>query len=158
MTKRLLQRHKSRRRIPQRKNKKEASAPTGSTNKRANVGLGLTILGVLLGLISLWPSLTVSVNTPTDPAQPFSVPFQITNASYIPLKDVKIYCYIHRVRIGGLTVKSSLLYNNNWRAAELGRGESITIISKVIYAPILPAEADIVIVADYKVWGLPFIL
>lgn len=61
--------------------------------------LALSILGLLLtvvGLIALWPSLTVSANEPMDPAQPFSVPFQITNASYLPLKDVRVYAYIHQ--------------------------------------------------------------
>lgn len=121
--------------------------------------LGLTILGILLAavsLIALWPSLTVTPNAPINPMQPFSVPFQITNASYLPLKDARVYFYAHRVRVGGIVATSNLMTNQNWRADYLGRGESITIIARFIQAPILPAEADIVIVVDYKMWGMPF--
>jgi hypothetical protein len=100
--------------------------------------------------------LIVSPQTPTDPAQPFSVPFQITNASYFPLRDVKIFCYAHRVKVGGMTITSCLSTNQNWNARHLGRGESTTIITNFVHAPILPAEADIVIAAKYLVPAIPF--
>jgi hypothetical protein len=122
--------------------------------------LGLSILAVLLAtisLIALWPSLEISAKEPIDHAQPFSVPFQITNTSYYPLKNIQTYVYAHRVLVGGITATSNLMKNDNWRADHLSKGESITIISNFIHAPMLPAEADIVIAVDYKIVGIPFV-
>ena len=122
--------------------------------------MALAILGILLtavGLIALMPSLTITPLAPTDPAQPFSVPFQITNTSFYPLNDVTVYGYMHRIQVGGLIAERNLMSNGNWNTKHLGRGESITIIPNFIHAPILPAEADIAIVVDYKMFVLPFI-
>jgi hypothetical protein len=124
-----------------------------------DLGLALTIVGVLLttiGLVALWPSISVEACPPINPAQPFSVPFKITNAGYPPIEDLKVHCYLHRIQVGGVTVTSSLQRNANWSTPRLGRGESITIISQFIVAPVLPAEADIAIVSDFKSKWLPF--
>jgi hypothetical protein len=122
--------------------------------------MSLTILSLLLaiiGLIALKPSLTITPLSPTDPAQPFSVPFQITNNSFYPIYDVTIYGYMHKIRVGGLTAQRNLLSRGDWKAKQLGRDESVTIITNFIRAPILPAEADIAVVIYYKLFRFPFI-
>lgn len=115
--------------------------------------LTLSVIGLLLtvvGLIALRPSLTVLPLLPVDPRQPFSVPFQITNTSFYRLRNVTVYGYMHRIRVGGLVAESNLQTGEQWKSVHLERGESITIITNFIHAPILPAEADIAIVVDYN--------
>ncbi len=118
-------------------------------------GLLVTTIG-LIGLVALWPSLRVSPQPPLDPAQPFSVPFQITNASYVPVCGVTVSCYAHRVKVGGMTMQSCLMSNRGWTATRLGRGESMTVIPNLVQAPVLPGEADIVIAVNYGLVGVPF--
>lgn len=125
-----------------------------------NMALAITVLGVLLtavGLVALWPSMVVDACPPTDQSQPFSVPFKITNTGYLPVKNVKIYCYAHRVRVGPIDAQSNLMSNSKWSTSHLGRGESITIIANFVKAPVLPAEADMAIISDFNSFGAPFL-
>jgi hypothetical protein len=84
------------------------------------------------------------------------VPFKITNTGLLAIRNVTICCYIHHVKVGPVTVKSSLIGQPDWSIEELGRGESKTIIGRLIQAPMMPSEADIAIVIDYKAFGVPF--
>jgi hypothetical protein len=136
-----------------------STLPSRATGGK-KMDLALTIAGVLLtavGLIGLWPSLTVVPGAPFDPEQPFSVPFKITNSGYLPIRNLKTHCYVHRVSAGKLTAACNLLSDKSWNTAHLARSESITIITSFIDAPRHPAEADLAIVLDHNAFGIPFI-
>src|SRR5258706_14232302 len=114
-----------------------------------NMELILTILGLLLtaaGLIALRPSLLVSPSDAIDRAQPFSVPFKITNAGFLAVNKVAICCYVHRVEVGPMVVTSSLISNPDWNVNTLDRGESKTVICSLVNA--MRTMPDIAIVID----------
>ena len=117
--------------------------------------LVIGLLG-LAGLIAFRPLLEVSPSNPIDPRQPFSVPFKITNTGLLAIRDVTIYCYIHRVEVGPLMVTNCVVGQPDWNINKLDRGESKTIICRLVQAPTMPSDADIAIVVDHKAFGVPF--
>jgi len=127
-----------------------------------NAEMGIGIAGLLIalvglaGLVSLWPSILVEPLPPIDAAQPFSVPFKITNSGFLPIKNLKPYCYLHWAKVAGNTFSANLSSNDRWNAEYLARGEAITIITNFIHSNILPSEADLAIVVDYNPFGVPF--
>jgi hypothetical protein len=122
--------------------------------------MALSILGIAIGaagLVSLWPSISTEPLPLPDPAQPFLVPFKVTNSGYLPIKDLRGHCYIDKIRVGDLNVENSVL--SGWEADYLARGESMTMMVDLIdfRIPAASAEADIAIVVDYKPLLMPFV-
>lgn len=132
--------------------------PTATTEW--NIETALSILGIAMGaagLVSLWPSISTEPLPLPDPAQPFLVPFKVTNSGYLPIKDLRGHCYIDKIKVGDLNVENSVL--SGWEADYLARGESMTMMVDLIdsQVPPAPAEADIAIVVDYKPLLMPFL-
>lgn len=123
-----------------------------------NLGTALTILGILItavGLVALRPQLSVSPSDSIERSQPFSAPFKVSNIGLLALHNVKIHVYIHRVEVGPMTATRSVVGNKEWAVDKLERGESKTIISNFVHAPMPPRKADIAIVVDYNATGIP---
>lgn len=125
-----------------------------------NIEMALSILGIAIGaagLISLWPSISTEPLPLPDPAQPFLVPFKVTNSGYLPIRDLRGHCYIDKLKVGDLNVENSVL--SGWEADYLARGESMTMMVDLTDSQVgpAPAEADIAIVVDYKPLLIPFV-
>lgn len=132
--------------------------PTAAT--QWNIETAVSILGIAIGaagLVSLWPSISTQPLPLPDPAQPFLVPFKVTNSGYLPIKDLRGHCYIDKMTVGDLNVENSVL--SGWEADYLARGESMTMMVDLVDSQVraAPAEADIAIVVDYKPLLMPFV-
>jgi hypothetical protein len=117
------------------------------------------ILGIVLaavGLLYLRPQVTISQQEPLSGSRPLSIPFQITNATILPIRVIKVTCYIHRMEGASLHVNHVLIANTGWNNGTLDRAQSQTIVCDVLPIDSPPREADMVIVVDYGAWGLPF--
>src|SRR6266481_7063549 len=65
----------------------------------AIVGLVLTAIG-LVALIELFPRLSASANSPTNPDDPLSSSkFTVSNDGYLKVTDVMSACYLWKVRM-----------------------------------------------------------
>ena len=49
-----------------------------------------------------------------------------------------------------MTIEQGTLHQPDWNNFELGRGESKTIITNWVHAPIVPSAADVAIVVDVR--------
>lgn len=114
------------------------------------------VISLVLGLIIFRPQLSVSPGDAIERSQPFSVPFKVSNVGLLSVHNVNIYCYVHRVEAGPATIERSVVGNKDWYVKELIAGESKTVICRLVHSPNPPRKADIAIVADYNVTGLPF--
>src|SRR6266436_636347 len=127
--------------------------------RKINLATALTVLGLIVGmtgLVTLRPQLAVSPGEPIERSQPFTVPFKITNAGLLAIRNVHVIGYVHRLEIGGFSMEKSIMESAGWTADELGRGESKTIVFRLLKAPAPPKTADIAIVVDYQAYALPF--
>jgi hypothetical protein len=133
-------------------------APKGRKTKEKSsrlvtiFGLGLGVVG-LAGLIALRPQVTVSPADALEHSQPFSVPFHITNASVYAVDEVTPTFYIHRVRVGTITLKGNLVY---FPPQRLEHSEVGTVLCQITNFEKFPQEADVVVVIDYRISWIPF--
>ena len=110
------------------------------------------ILGALgaVGIIELRPQVTVLPQESIEKSQPFSVPFRIDNSGYLSFHVDHVFGYGHKIKVGGMTIEQGTLHQPDWNNFELGRGESKTIITNWVHAPIVPSAADVAIVVDVR--------
>ncbi len=50
------------------------------------------IVGLASGIATLYPRISVSQLSPTDPTKPLSVPFRVGNEGYLPIYNVRFIC------------------------------------------------------------------
>lgn len=122
--------------------------------------LGLLIgIAVSIGVVKIRPQVTVLPQcTPLRSGQVVSIPFRISNIGYFPFTVVTAHCYIHN--LSGMTVNTSTLltidteatvHDKSWDNRHLGRGEGRTLICETKEPEvIMPTDADITVVVDYK--------
>jgi hypothetical protein len=148
------------------------TAPTSSKLQRpiwTIVGLLLTLIG-LVTLIELFPRLSATGKSPTDPDNPLSSSkFTVNNDGYLKLTDVMSACFIWRVDQGGKSMPVERITNTLAivvRPPEnvLMPTEGFTVpctANPVVSAPppyIQPAInlADLAIVVYYRAWPFTF--
>lgn len=89
-------------------------------------------------------------------SEPFSIPFKITNAGLLPIKRMRIVVYAQEIKLPGENVISSgVVTSQDWNTEQLNRGQSRTIICRLVVGAI-PTSADLNIVVDYEATGVPF--
>jgi hypothetical protein len=118
-----------------------------------------TILSVLLavvGLIALRPQLTAVPGEAIARSDPFSVLFKVTNSGLLPVKSMRFFCFDYRVTYRHATFTDSITQDPMANTYELGRGQSRTIVCRLINADEIPSLADIAVVAEYKAYAVPF--
>lgn len=128
--------------------------------------LFLTILGLVIGAISLitvielFPRLSASPTAPFDLGSQFAS-FQISNDGYLPVSDLKFGCFIWKAKIMGtaferVTTNSSLYPT----LPKLNVGDSYTIDCRhLIYGPPQTIQSlDMAIFLHYRPWPWPFSL
>lgn len=113
--------------------------------------LGVVLVGV--GIFAFRPKLDVSK---FDAIEPFTIPFGVSNEGLLAIHDVKIECYINRVRVGREIITRSSIQDKKLHTNTLGRGESLTVLSRMAHAPLLVKNSVIELVVDFNVTGVPF--
>ncbi len=111
------------------------------------------ILGVLgaLTIIELRPQLSVTPQEQLATGQPFSAPFEITNAGYLSLHIDNVIAVLHLAVIGRDTFENASSGNNDWDNFDLERGNGKTVLFYFYNG--VPAKADMVIAIDYEFLG-----
>src|ERR1022692_4627277 len=77
------------------------------------LGLILTTLGAL-GVIELKPQLSVAPQEQLATNQPFSAPFEITNAGYLSLHVDNVIVIFHTVEVPGASFTNASSGNKEW--------------------------------------------
>ena len=139
-----------------------APSETGHPQRRMSLptvlGLAIGIAGLIVGLITLRPQLSASAGDPVEKLLPFSVPFQITNTGYLPVRSLRVFCDAVRVRLGGSQVTRAVIGRSDWDTDILQPNESRTIECRLVRTSRPPEIADLVIVAKYRATGIPITL
>lgn len=116
------------------------------------LGLILTGLGPL-EVIELRPQLNTTPGDLLATNQPFTAPFEVTNTGYLSLHVEHVTVILHKVEFGPrFTFNDSHQNEMDWDDFDLERGGSKTIVTR--FSDGMPTTADIVIVVDYKYFGV----
>jgi hypothetical protein len=169
MTHRQSKSHKKRR-----QQKKEGEDKT-SHLRPLELTLGIcTLLGGLVAAIAFLPRVAVIQTDPSDPSNPFSASFTITNTSYvpIPLHDVEVGVCPGAIVGGGIPFPASVKYfldcgpitTPQWKNHTLGIDERFTITLEGIIGmqgrgtpqAATLGGADIFVIVSYKPWMIPW--
>jgi hypothetical protein len=146
---------------------------TGATISWVIVAVG-TVLGVIVGVLSFVPRVTIVPAGMSDPDNPYSVAFNITNSSpmLITLNDVNVRVSLGQV-INELVpfkpIKKFIDTNSgmtmaDWHGHKLTVDQTYTVtlehmfgVGKVPpYNPTRLSGADLAIVVEYRPWILPW--
>lgn len=123
------------------------------------LGLILSVVGAV-GVIELRPQLVVTPSAQLATNQPFSTPFEITNAGYLSIHVVNVIAVapsvLYKTPPGGrISLTNTKMGNKEWDNFDLKRGESKTIVPyffESYYGE--PLKADMVISVDYRFMGI----
>jgi hypothetical protein len=66
---------------------------------------GMTVVGFLVSLMTIYPRMTITISGPSDDRQPLSSSFLISNDGYLPAYSVAATCLVERLKIGGTTIQ-----------------------------------------------------
>lgn len=121
-----------------------------------------SIAATVVTLLALLPRPVVSSPTgPTDPANSFSVSYDVSNAAFVPLRDVSASLAVGQITGTGAKLTpqfipsfESRFTNPEWQGHNLGMDERFTINLESMFRQV--GYADIAIVVSYKPWVLPF--
>ena len=121
-------------------------------------GKATAIIGLvasMLGIYSVFPNLSVSPDTPLDPADPTSAPFIVTNNGFWTLSDMLLQCRIER-KISTRTIveRGNDMGNLENVRDDLNPSESraVSCNGAVGNGPGLYVEGAKVLVADVTIW------
>lgn len=158
---RKRRRHKPRRRRP-RNNQKPAIPPVSAQtapNPPRRLWPKIRLLGgigIALGLAQfLWPQINVSLESSLDSSNTFRQPIRVTNASYLPISDVRFFCCLNKVQVvapnnSRYFIDDSSTEYMGARTRTLRRLESRTIMCGAPSGAAL--SADIALVVSYLPW------
>lgn len=151
--------------------KKRAKLKTTQGPKLGAVGwiaLFATLLGGLVALITFVPRVSMSPNDPTDPNNPFSATFTVTNTTAVP---IPIYHVGARLFVGQVLAEplkfapptkfglgSGGFTRPEWQDHTLRADERFTISPEGIFGLQAGAKlsgADIAVIVKYQPWFLP---
>ena len=107
-------RKKPRPRLPQ----KPSQTPKKERVWTLPVVIGLTLS--LVGLWVFWPTMTVSPEDPLEQANPFTVPFKITNTGLMSFYAKHVVYFINDIKIGPLSFEGSGVGNTESGQSSLG--------------------------------------
>ena len=63
------------------------------------------LIGIVTGVLSLLPQVSVSSSAPLNPLDPFSAPFIVNNAGLLSIHDLKYFCRLNNVVYEGAIIK-----------------------------------------------------
>lgn len=123
----------------------------------------VTFLGFGIALLTLFPRLSVSNESPIDPTQPFSTPFRIVNDGYVPLFSVQFSTAISKItpksrnvpELRGSPGYASRIHNPGMGAKIFWPTDVFTYYSGTTIQSDPLESADIAIVVDYHPFGIP---
>lgn len=127
------------------------SAKTRAWTLLTVLGLILTAVGALVGVIELRPQISVTPQEQLASGQPFSAPFEITNAGYLSLHIDNVIAVVHMAVIGGTAFGNASSGNKDWDNFDLERGKSKTML--YYFSNGMPTKADMIIAIDYEFLG-----
>lgn len=67
---------------------------------------GMTVVGFLISLMTVYPRMTVTISGPSDDRQPLSSSFLISNDGYLPAYSVSAICLVKTFQVGDTGVAS----------------------------------------------------
>jgi hypothetical protein len=150
MSNKLKKGHKPPKRQSPKSSSKALNSPT-RTERRMSGQTVLAILAIVIaavGLVALRPQLSVSMEEPLDPAQPYSPTFRVTNSGLLAIPDIQVYCYADKFEFPGNNTFNEILLSNNWTSSVLERGESQSIVCTMLHTNIQPQSFDIALVVE----------
>ena len=122
-----------------------------------------TLLGVLTGVLSLLPKLSISSSGPLNPKSAFTTPFTLSNEGFLSIMSVNIFCAIREAKFEG---DREIIGTEDYRsrfttpdhaAAELKPDEKYTFSCAFLFnedAPLI--KADIAIIISYRPAWVPW--
>jgi hypothetical protein len=130
------------------------------------MSLFLTILGLIIGSISLitvielFPRLSATPTAPFDHGSQFAS-FQVSNDGYLRVGDVEVGCFIWRARMFNADFQNVLTNSTLLpKLDQLNVGDSYTIDCRnLVYGPPQTIQRlDLAIFVHYRPWPWPFSL
>jgi hypothetical protein len=153
--------------------KQEPPRPPPPKPKRAwtlasKLFAGILAFCTLLGVIALWPRVTIEAEGQVDPSKPYPISFKITNTGFVPLRDVQPFVGICRFWIGEpknlpeacAGSLSSGFIMPQWRIKWLARDEPTKIRLDDLLAIAGTAKfgaADISVGVKFYIWIIPWL-
>lgn len=67
---------------------------------------GMTVFGFLVGLMTIYPRVTITISGPSDDRQPLSSSFLISNDGYLPAYSVSAICAVGQLEIGATHIEA----------------------------------------------------
>ena len=64
------------------------------------------LIGIVTGVLSLLPQVSVSSSAPLNPLDPFSAPFIVNNTGFLSIHDGKYFCRLNNVVYEGAIIKN----------------------------------------------------
>ena len=119
------------------------------------------MLGIVLGaiglitLIELFPRLSASAASPSDPNNVLNSRFTVSNEGYLELDRVKTGCYISRSSNGLAEINKGLIADNS--SVDLHPIESVTVPCTGPNIYLAASKADLMLVVYYHPWPFVFI-
>ena len=104
-----------------------------------------------MGVVALRPQINVSPQEQLASGQPFSAPFEITNAGYLSIHVDNVIAVLHIAVIGGDTFENASSGNKDWDNFDLERGKSKTMLYYFYNG--MPTRADMIIGRRLQVLG-----
>ncbi len=105
-----------------------------------------------MGVVELRPQIAIEPKEPLEAKNPMSSPFSVQNTGYFGFWVDDARCVVRKVTIGNSSIKNgmwdSIAYHNHY----LDRANSTTIFCKIANANMIPSEADIQVVVEYRPW------
>ncbi len=149
-----MQYYKKRIRPIRREEKKEPQK--SSFRKYAKLFWSIIVgIGVILGLLQLWPSVSVTVDKPLEKSEPYTTPFLIKNESIYQIKIISITVFTKNIKANTKNIKNLVINNSStttYFLEVLDPNKSIHTISNLIHGiPIsFVSKADISISVLFK--------
>ena len=132
----------------------------------SGLAAAIALAAAVVGLLFLWPRVTVDPEGPVDPSNPRQISFKITNTGFIPLKNAQPALGLCEIWFGPPKnlperCEKSLgtrFRKPQWFVKTLARDESVKIRIDDLFNIQPPAEfgaADISIRVDFNPWIIP---
>ena len=121
------------------------------------------LLGLIVGILTLLPRISVTASDPVDPNDTLSASFTISNNNFIPLRHVSAALGVEQIQPFGVPLDSHIpRYKNGgfvrtaWSNHSLDMDDKFTVTPSDLFKFKAPREASIAIDVFYQPWVLPW--
>jgi hypothetical protein len=140
-------------RSPKERKKGSQSGKESIRRAKNRVWTTPTIIGLILAavaLVELRPQISVTPQGEIETNQPFSVPFSVANAGYLPLYVSSTKCFIKSAKAGGFYVHDAFVEDEKRDLKDAVLDASGGTVHCRLFSGGTPTSATIAIVVDYK--------